>query len=224
MTNSAFIPAGRTSVVNKGDQHLQVQTEYARRPAPRITTTISIKGQVINKVERALDREIESVEEQSRVEIIMKRQHAEVTAILQNQPHHELLVPTKAAVVEPPLAAAPCTSVPEEVQHRLSSIPGVQQVFCLDNEGNFFSENGSEEFHKQFAPVFNHLRELMEVFSRIPGVSYAREPGVYEVERDRLYLASAQTECYFVIVRRINVTTNYEQEIKLALCDRALSS
>ena len=65
--------------------------------------------------------------------------------------------------------------------------------------------------------------ELMTVFGPVSGTDCTRESGVYEVERDRLYFASVGSECYFIIVRRINVTTNYEQEIKASLKIGSLS-
>ena len=206
MSNTGFIPAGRTSMVKKGDMQLQVQTEYAQRPAPRITTTILNSGQVVNKIERSLDHEISSLDEQARVEVALKRQHQEVIGILQEQPT-EAVTAARNAI----------EGAAGESAERLLLIPGVQKVYALDTEGNFFSDSGSREFEQSFAPIFRSVRELMNVFSALPGSESERESGVYEVERDRLYFASVGNECYFIIVRRVNVTTNYEHEIKAAL-------
>lgn len=206
MSNTGFIPAGRTSMVKKGDMQFQVQTEYAQRPAPRITTTILNSGQVVNKIERTLDHEISSLDEQARAEVALKRQHQEVIGILQEQPT-EAVTAARNAI----------EGAAGESAERLLLIPGVQKVYALDTEGNFFSDSGSREFEQSFAPIFRSVRELMNVFSALPGSESERESGVYEVERDRLYFASVGNECYFIIVRRVNVTTNYEQEIKAAL-------
>ena len=205
MSNTGFIPAGRTSMVKKGELQLQVQTEYAQRPAPRITTTILNAGQVVNKIERALEHEISSLDEQARVEVVLKRQHLEVIGILQEQ---EIAGQGGGHEIE---------GAAGESAERLLTIPGVQKVYALDTEGNFFSDSGSREFEQAFAPIFRSVRDLMNVFSSLPGAEGERETGVYEVERDRLYFASVGDECYFIIVRRVNVTTNYEHEIKAAL-------
>jgi hypothetical protein len=193
-------------MVKKGDLQLQVQTEYAQRPAPRITTTILNAGQVVNKIERSLSHEINSLDEQARVEVALKRQHSEVIGILQEQPGE-----SGADIGRAVEGAA------GESAGRLLSIPGVQKVYALDTEGNFFSDSGSREFEQMFAPIFRGVSELMSVFGPLPGSDRQRESGVYEVERDRLYFASVGNECYFIIVRRVNVTTNYEQQIKSAL-------
>ena len=62
-----YIPAGRTSLVKTGSGSLQLQTEYAYHPYPRITTAIQSSGQVLHKVEKRLAKEIGSIEEQQRM-------------------------------------------------------------------------------------------------------------------------------------------------------------
>ncbi len=66
---------------------LQVQTEYAYRPYPRITTTILTEGQVLHKVEKKLEAVISSIEEQNQTEDVMKKQHREVLSLI-NEPVH----------------------------------------------------------------------------------------------------------------------------------------
>lgn len=80
-----FIPVGRTSLARRGETALQVQTEYAARPNPRIATTISENGRVIHKVERPLERQIMSAEEQRETEAQMRQQHASVVATIEGK-------------------------------------------------------------------------------------------------------------------------------------------
>ena len=84
MAASNYIPAGRTSLVRRGDLKLQLQTEYASRPAPRITTTISRDGRVLHKIERELIKKIDSVEEQHHIERVIRRQHDDISEIIRN--------------------------------------------------------------------------------------------------------------------------------------------
>lgn len=206
MAVSSFIPAGRTSLVRKGNLALQVQTEYAVRPNPRITTTILKSGQVLHKIERVLDHEIASFEEQRSIEAGMKRQHIEVVDILQSAS---------------PEAAMNLTShfTPEgksdkqlSVTERLSQIPGVRKLYHLDFDGNFKGSDTSEQFKKQFSFVFKNLREILGIFSQLPGGGH--EHGVYEVEQDRLYFVSLGQECYFLLVSPVASVSNYEAAIK----------
>jgi len=210
METTNYIPTGRTSLVKKDALALQVQTEYAHRPNPRITTTVSRDGQVIHKIERNLERQINSVEEQDRAEIIIKRQHAEIIGIIKKG---SMMAPTAPAVEsrEEPL--------PQSVYERMCAIPGVQRVYQLDNEGNFVNNNGSDEFKQAFAAIYKNLQDLMGLFDRMPGVGITRRKGVYEVERDRLYFVSVGLECYFVLVARVDHDIDYERAIKGVISD-----
>lgn len=212
MATSEYIPVGRTSLVKKGELSLQVQTEYASRPNPRITTCISTSGQVLHKIERTLESPVGTHDEQLRVESTIKRQHTEVLAIL----HGDTIGVQRTEPVPeaPPVSVASLTT-----EERLGRIAGVQRVFRVENDGSFSNAQLTDDFKRQFSVVLKGLREIMELFGRIPGVGVTRQRGVYEVERDRLYFASAGTECYFVLVRRVDMTTQYEPLIKAALSD-----
>lgn len=211
-TGLQYIPAGRTSTVKRGNTVLQVQTEYAHRPNPRITTTILDNGRVLHKVERGLDKPIESLEEQRKTEVTLVRQHTEVMSIIQNDPNaaNQPKFPKPEPIDVSPLSA----------HERIKKIPGVQMVLQMENDGTFSSPELTIEFQKQFAFIFKNLRELLELFEKVPGVGLVRRQGVYEVERDRLYFVSCGDECCFVVVRRVNVTTQYEQELRAILVDR----
>lgn len=204
--------------MKKGETLLQVQTEYATRPGPRITTTILDNGRVLHKVERSLERAISSLDEQHRCEATLIRQHAEVIAIIEGGRD---TVPSSEPVLEEEQVI---NLDPASTLDRLRKVPGVQQVFRLENDGSFAASDSSSQFQKKFGAVFKNLRELLELFERTPGVGITRQQGVYEIERDRLYLASTGSECYFVVVRRVNVTTQYEQEIKAIIKGEPVTS
>lgn len=205
-----FIPAGRTSLVKKGNAGLQLQTEYAYRPYPRITTTVSSSGQVLHKIERKLKRAIESFEEQQKVEEAIRRQHSEVSSVIEQQTF---------------VASLGFKDKLEEKWNGLSlfdqiaSIPGVEKIFKLDTDGHFYSSENGNEFKKVFSTIFKNLRDLLEVFSQLPGDPMTRERGVYEVQPNRLYFASLGNECLFIIVRRTDDLTNYEQAISKIIKD-----
>ncbi|MFZ5978995.1 MAG: hypothetical protein ACOYVF_00030 [Candidatus Zixiibacteriota bacterium] len=205
--SSNYIPAGRTSKIEKEGLALQIQTEYSGRPTPQITTTIIRDGQVVHKIRRDLERPIGSVEEQNRMEITMQKQHADVLDIIQSEFYNPMRFGHEAVKSHnrPPL------------RERLANIPGVKKIFTVDNDGNFKTEKGSKQFQQMFAPIFKNMQELMKLFSRLPGVGKTREKGVYEIDRDRLYFISVGTECYFMVVKRKDAEVDYEQAIKAAI-------
>jgi len=124
-----YIPAGRTSVVKKGDVVYQLQTEYARIPHPRVTTSIATQGQVLHKIEKPIDVEVTTIEDMHDVEDIIKSQHVEVSRIIKNMeiapgaglslpPISEGPVRLDQSPAEPPVEPAPAapdsTPAPEE--------------------------------------------------------------------------------------------------------------
>jgi hypothetical protein len=211
MAVSSFIPAGRTSLVRKGNLALQVQTEYAIRPVPRITTTILKEGQVLHKIERVLDRVIESFEEQRSIESGMKRQHIEVVDILQSASLDAALNLTSHFTSDGKNDRS--ASIPE----KLGKIPGVRKLYHLDYEGNFQGAETSDQFKKQFSFIFKNLREVLSLFAELPGGNGSRERGVYEVEQDRLYFVSLGTDCYFLLISPVHTVPNYEAAIRNVL-------
>ena len=212
-----YIPAGRTSRVKTSSGLLQLQTEYAYHPYPRITTTIQSSGQVLHKVEKRLENEICTIEEQQLMENIMKRQHTEVEEIVCRQP-----VPPQPQQPEtsptPEIVLKSKTQEPDQpsksIRELLRELPGVEHVFRLDNSGVFHSDAVSEQFRKSFGPVFKGLNELLLLFDELPGPGPRRRRGIYEVQRDRLYLISAGDECLFITIKRIDRDTDYEKALK----------
>lgn len=189
---------------------MQVQTEYALRPYPRLTTTILNDGQVLHKIEKKLERPIESTEEQTEIERMIKRQHAEIVSIVEEH------ASGKPSVLE---VLGDSHSDYVTLSDHIKAIPGVHKVYDLDPEGNFLHQESADQFRKAFAVVFKGLRELLEIFAEIPGITMTREKGVYEVERDKLYLVSAGDEICFVTIKRANDTIVYEQALNKALVD-----
>ena len=209
MTSTNFIPAGRTSLVKRGGTSIQVQTEYAYRPYPRLTTSILNQGQVLHKIERKLERPIENLEQQSDIEGMIRKQHSEILTILKDNP--KMVRPAADQSLE-----AEVVEKPKTVSGRLATVPGVEHIYSLDNFGSFAGSHHDEHFKQAFSAIYKSITDLVEIFSQLPGEN-RREKGVYEVQRDRLYLVSCGEVCYFVTVHRANHEVVYEKAIREAL-------
>ena len=210
MATADLIPTGRTSLVKRGDVSLQVQTEYAHRPLPRITTTVQKSGQVLQKIERSLDNPIANIEEKNRMEETIRKQHTEILSIIRGNENPSHQPKPKPSAPKP----YPEPGLALTILERLERLPGRSRVFRLDNEGNFQNASISDEFAKLFKPVFKNLQDLISVFSEVPGIGFTRESGVYEVERNGLYLVSSGTELYIVCIEQADRQTSYEREIR----------
>lgn len=208
MAASNYIPVGRTSLVKRGAVDVQVQTEYATRPSPRVTTTLSFQGQVLHKVERALEKPVDTFEEQRSIEQEMRQQHDEILGIIQSESY------VSAMKLEPRTPEAERRMTAYE---RLTAVPDVQRVFRVDNDGILMESQASEEFQRAFSVIFKNLAELMDLFARLPGSNGLREQGVYEIDRSHLYFASIGTECFFIVVDPSDLSIDYERLVKAAV-------
>lgn len=205
MAQADYIPAGRTSRIVQGSTEIQIQTEFATRPSPRLTTSIFSKGQVMHKVEQELQVQISSFEDKVRIEDKLRKQHFEVLKTLKDEKKLQSFLKT--------------TTIKEgggnSVSRRIRNIDGVERVFFINNEGEFSSDQISKEFKKKYSAISKSMLEILNIFGMLP--SGEREKGVYEVESDRLYLASCGQECYFILTSPSSVDINFESEIRQAI-------
>ncbi|MCP4569975.1 MAG: hypothetical protein GY841_20535 [FCB group bacterium] len=182
-----FIPAGRTSAIKRGEMVYQLQTEFARLPQPRITTTISSKGQVLRKVEKLIDGEVDSIERMHEVEDVIKVQHMEVSRVIR-----EKGLPTDLAET----AGASESKIRSEQMRRLE---GVQTVYTVSADGKLVGDpETTREFKKLFKHVLRELPDMLRVFATLPGKR--REEGIYEVEPGRILLVSGGSEFFLVLL------------------------
>lgn len=208
MSGNQFIPAGRTSLVNKEGTSIQVQTEYAYRPYPRVTTTILDNGRVLHKVEKKLNKGIDTVEEQSQMEEVIKQQHTEILDIIKNNQRKSAHKAEQSDTQKFKIAQE------ATLAEKLAAIPGVEKVYHLDRDGGFFDSEEASLFKESYPKLFKGLGELVELFMVLPGAEMKREQGVYEIERDGLYFVSAGKDYFFVKTTRIDHSTDFERVIK----------
>lgn len=80
-----IIPGGLASETSFKDTKYCVLTEFAQRPKPRVTTTISINGEVVEKVENIWERLPQTEEDRKEIEGFLKRQHQQVLQQIKNK-------------------------------------------------------------------------------------------------------------------------------------------
>ena len=205
MSTTEFIPCGRTSLVNRNGTSLQIQTEYAYRPYPRVTTTILDGGRVLHKVEKKLERCVDSPEEQAAMEEIIKHQHSQVMLLIKDQrPKQVASTQTQRirVLTEPTF------------QSELMAIAGVEKVFFLNKGGEFENDEDAFNFKKYFPSLFKGLTDLIEMFMRLPGAEVKREIGVVEIKKDRLYFISSGFSFAFAVTVKKEKQTNFEKIFK----------
>lgn len=203
---SPLIPSGRTSLVTHGDIDYQLQTEYAARPHPRVTTTIFASGAVLHKIERLLPQPVETIEEMHQVEEIIKTQHLEVTRVIRDQ--GVPAPPEKTAEKRPPMTRL----------EQIRALAAVERVYLVTAEGKLVGDTAvTGEFKKMFKPVLRELPEILTVFAELPGPGTRREEGLYEIEPGRILLASTGIEFYLILLKPDTPFDNLAERIKTIL-------
>lgn len=185
-----YIPAGRTSIVKKGRSEFQMQTEYAGIPHPRITTTIFSEGQVLHKIEKVLEKDIETIEEMHQIEDIIKAQHLEVSKVIR-----ERGVPASPGndIVSKP---------DDNPTERIRQLEVVEQVFRITSDGKIADSNKiTREFKNLFKHILKELPQMIMVFAALPGQSGHREEGIYEIEPGRILLASKGDTFFLILIK-----------------------
>jgi hypothetical protein len=220
MTADAFMPVGKTSQAKRGPVVLQVQTEYASRPHPRVTTSILSNGQVLHKVEHKLKRTVQSEQDRAQAEALIQQQHSDVLAIIQLDAKIQQATPDKKPAAT---ARQPDQEPLRSIRDRLAALQGFKHMYRLDAGGAFASENGAEQFRARFPEVFEGLQDVVEVFALDPGKPEGRQKGVCEIIPDTLYFVSDGKERFFVTVQAIGEEIDYEKAIKRIVIGSELS-
>jgi hypothetical protein len=185
-----YIPSGRTSLVKRGKLEFQLQTEYAAIPQPRVTTTIFAQGRVLHKIEKAVSKAIDSIEEMHRIEDLIKAQHIEVSKSLRDRGLPT--VPESRGDVESGLSRL----------ERMRRLEEVERVFLVSSEGKIVDDRRlTKEFKRLFKHIFKELPSLITVFASLPDSEGRREEGFYEIEPGRVLLASTGAEFYLMLIR-----------------------
>jgi hypothetical protein len=136
-----FIPNGRLSAVEYGDEKVQIQTEFASYPRPRVTTSVVLAGRLVHKEEQAWEAETETSDGQRNLESALQRQHLEV---------HERVESELIELVPRPQAAHSRARMPEvgdptaaPARHPAGTTPGVLRLFIVSKSGDLLAADDS---------------------------------------------------------------------------------
>jgi hypothetical protein len=188
--SSQYIPSGRTSIVKCGEAEFQLQSEYARIPHPRVTTTIFSDGRVLHKIEKKVDKEVTTIEEMHEVEDVIKAQHLEVSKVLREEglPSHP---------------ASRFGQTDKKIRSdQIRDLPSVEKVYLVTGEGKLAGDRSvTKEFKKMFKHVLRELPNMVSVFAELPGHGNNREEGIYEIEPGRIIMASTGVEFFLILVK-----------------------
>jgi len=158
-----MIPNGLVSEASFKDAKLCVQTEFAQRPKPRVTTTISLNGEVVEKVENIWERPPQTEEDKQEIEKFLKRQHQQVLEKIKNR--KEKLVSSKRKMKE--VVPSEETVVPK-VEEELSKTEGVFGWVFILQDGQTLTHQISESENRDAKDL---VRRIKDFSSFLPSVT-----------------------------------------------------
>ena len=154
---SDFIPAGRLSAVDHGDQKIAIQTEFSKYPEPRIATSVSIGGRTIHKIQKLWGKTIDSLEEMRQVEELINRQHDEVTALVHG--HAGTLIRHSEKGHD--------TSVAQSTIEQVEKIPAVKSAFIILPDGKVEGRNKVSKEAEMLAAMIYSLTDVLFDMARV---------------------------------------------------------
>lgn len=170
----AFIPpVGRVSAVNTAEGTYHIQTEFALRPEPRVTTSVIFHGKVVQKENYLCQSEILAEESRDLLETILNDQHKKVKESIQKQ---------KGDLS--PSSTAEKSKVPDRskqvdtIRENLSKIKGVKEILTVDWESlkkpaKFEQSLFSSNYEILVAKVLNFALEIQNQ-SRLGNIKQAQ--------------------------------------------------
>jgi hypothetical protein len=149
---SKFQPPGRLSKVSGQDYMIQIQTEFAWTPHPRITTCVMLDGVILHKIQKDWEGNLDTDEDRKVVSRIINKQHDEVDGIV-NSNQDFILNYIDANKKDTDFST-------------IIEIEGVRKAFLLTPDG-LMTPFREEEIEIEKVQLFERLFELVEFLDKM---------------------------------------------------------
>jgi hypothetical protein len=159
-----IIPSGLSSEAKLKDAKFCVQTEFAQRPKPRVTTTISRDGVVVKKVENAWEGLPQNEEEREKIERFLRRQHQEVLARITRGMDESAVAPGEAEKMVPP-----DQTVIVRIDQELSGIDGVLGWVHVSGDERLTSHHLSPPETRGISDLVGPLKDISFLLASVSG-------------------------------------------------------
>ncbi len=150
-----YIPPGRLSSHRHDGHLLQIQTEFAHRPTPRITSSVVLEGRVVHKVENDWIEPTETPEQQGALDRALAEQHREVISTVQT----EAARLCEGQPTPPTADDFPDPTFRDTMAEILRTVPFVIGMFELDSEGK-------TTFAVHYRDIYADWQQELEIIAR----------------------------------------------------------
>jgi hypothetical protein len=160
-----MIPSGLSSEAKLKDAKLCVQTEFAQRPKPRVTTTISRNGVVLEKVENAWEGPPRTEQERERIERFLRRQHQGVLARIKSDNTQ-----SAAPSAEAEKTASTGQAGMSRIDRLLSETDGVSGWTHISGDGQVTAHHLPAPETKEISDLVPPLKDLSSFLTSVTGL------------------------------------------------------
>ncbi|UCB52483.1 MAG: hypothetical protein JSV10_10995 [Candidatus Zixiibacteriota bacterium] len=160
-----IIPSGLSSEAKLKNAKFCVQTEFAQRPKPRVTTTISRDGVVVEKVENVWEGLPQNEEEKEKIERFLRRQHQEVLAKITRGMDESAALPGEADQI-----ASPDRTVIGRIDQELSGIDGVLGWVHVSGDERVTSHHLSPPETRGISDLVDPLKDISSLLASVSGL------------------------------------------------------
>ncbi|MEW5874549.1 MAG: hypothetical protein AB1752_05130 [Candidatus Zixiibacteriota bacterium] len=163
MEPTNYIPQGKLGAHRLGSKLFQVQTEFAHRPHPRVTSSVILDGRIVHKTDKEWSGGMESEAERAALDALIADQHKATLEMVQARAVEFL-------GVESPIAASPGYPTPtirDTIEEVLRSVPYTIGFYEFDNEGEVVHRSAFRDmvadWDREFAAVSSLVYGLPEI-------------------------------------------------------------
>jgi len=150
-----MLPGGLSSEASFKKSKFCVQTEFAQRPKPRVTTTVSLNGEVVEKVENIWERLPQTEEDKQEIEKFLKRQHQQVLNKIRDKSEN-----SASPEQENEKSASTEEDTVVRVNQELSRADGVYNWVFILKDGQMLTHQISEPVDKEIEGLAWRIKDL----------------------------------------------------------------
>lgn len=128
-----YIPPGQLGYHKHDDKVLQVQTEFAMRPRPRVTSSVVVDGRIVHKTDREWTENLETEENRQKLEAAIGEQHKATMALV-----HERAVEFTgelSTVATPGGSGYEASTFRDTIEEVLRTVPYIMALYEFNTEG-----------------------------------------------------------------------------------------
>ncbi len=128
-----YIPPGQLGHHKHGDKVLQVQTEFAMRPRPRVTSSVVVDGRIVHKTDRDWIDDLTQDDNRQKLECALAEQHKATMALVQERAAE--FTGEQNTITGPPGPGYEASTFRDTIEEVLRTVPYIMALYEFDSEG-----------------------------------------------------------------------------------------